>query len=666
MADVKVSGLSEPTGGPVSADKLYIVDVSDTADGADGSSRTTTLGEAVSAASGITSVTAYGATGDGSTDDTTAIQDAIDAVAAAGGGTVFLPAGTYIVTGLTIPVDAPVILRGAGPDSTFIKLANSADANVIETASIDTWTGTDDMPLPSAGGAVYGFQIRDLTIDGNRDNNYSGGVADETEGVGLRIYGKSYIVDGVKIIQCAGIGLWSEYDAPSTAYSEPLDANFGGIFNTTIIETNYEGLVFKGPADIKIDNVLVGKCHDPAATTSAALGSSLAFAGQSIDGVVIANDTGTVEIGFLHTYGCREGYAFRASGASGTMRLRADNLTAEGGIGCARFDGAIYGNVRMNTRNNEFGSTGRPDVTVAVDSNNGLVFEYIEVRRSSGNQAVDCVNVASGNADFEFVRIHGGGQPGHGMVFESGVARVNVGSIRADLLRGTHDDTNDSRALWTKSGCDQIVIGQVIADRCDVGWRNDSTGRVRVGSGVLRVREGALSNVAALDMNASLDARWPTAESTLLIDEDAGLSSWPRNSVSFANDTSGSPTLKVAPQDVQSLTDIADAGDDTATVELTDGDGIYLFTILVTAIDESSNEYLILRTIRGRLDSGTLTLETAVDIDADDSSDVAVTYADNSGDLDVKVDNDTGGTEAINATVATGWMFVPVPTAPTP
>jgi hypothetical protein len=62
----------------------------------------------------------YGAKGDGVTDDAPAIQAAINAVFAAGGGTVFLPRGTYaIATGLVMK--PYVTIRGEGQYVTIIK-----------------------------------------------------------------------------------------------------------------------------------------------------------------------------------------------------------------------------------------------------------------------------------------------------------------------------------------------------------------------------------------------------------------------------------------------------------------------------------------------------------------------------------------------------------------
>ena len=52
--------------------------------------------ESAAAAPGIFDIRSYGATGDGKTLDTDAINRAIDATVAAGGGLVFFPAGSYL------------------------------------------------------------------------------------------------------------------------------------------------------------------------------------------------------------------------------------------------------------------------------------------------------------------------------------------------------------------------------------------------------------------------------------------------------------------------------------------------------------------------------------------------------------------------------------------
>ena len=61
------------------------------------------------------SVTDFGATGDGSTDDTAEIQAAIDAVRAAGGGALLFPAGTYKISATLTTCDSVYLIgEGAG------------------------------------------------------------------------------------------------------------------------------------------------------------------------------------------------------------------------------------------------------------------------------------------------------------------------------------------------------------------------------------------------------------------------------------------------------------------------------------------------------------------------------------------------------------------------
>jgi hypothetical protein len=99
----------------------------------------------------------FGAMGDNSTDDSSAIQAALDA-AATTGGTVYVPAGTYII-GTTLTIKDNVTLEGTGVGST-LKSKNSLNANLIQTS------------LTAAN--TFFVRIRQLRLDGNKANNTSG------------------------------------------------------------------------------------------------------------------------------------------------------------------------------------------------------------------------------------------------------------------------------------------------------------------------------------------------------------------------------------------------------------------------------------------------------------------------------------------------------------
>jgi polygalacturonase len=79
----------------------------------------------------------FGAVGDGSTDDTSAIQAAIDAANTAGGGTVILPAKTFkIASASTLSLKPNVRIVGQGPRSVLFKSV-SVTAPTITISNID-------------------------------------------------------------------------------------------------------------------------------------------------------------------------------------------------------------------------------------------------------------------------------------------------------------------------------------------------------------------------------------------------------------------------------------------------------------------------------------------------------------------------------------------------
>lgn len=144
----------------------------------------------------------YGAKGDGTTDDTAAIQAALNAAYTAGGATVFVPTGTFMIDpNPGLQIKSATTLRGAGA-GTIIKLVNNCthDDNMVKSES---WSNVT---------------VEDLVIDGNRSNQagsydhtqygiYFGGVArgliqnvrvQSTTGVGIHVYNSH----DVSVVSC--------------------------------------------------------------------------------------------------------------------------------------------------------------------------------------------------------------------------------------------------------------------------------------------------------------------------------------------------------------------------------------------------------------------------------------------------------------------------------
>lgn len=146
--------------------------------------------------------TKYGATPGDATDDTAAINSAIAAMSAAGGGTVTLPAGTFIVSGDptnkslgAIRLQSNVTLVGAGMGQTILKVADGVSYEI---------TGVVRSPYNQI---TTNYGLKNLTIDGNRANT-TGHIIGFYTGVapGSTLQDSDVMVDSVEIENASGYG----------------------------------------------------------------------------------------------------------------------------------------------------------------------------------------------------------------------------------------------------------------------------------------------------------------------------------------------------------------------------------------------------------------------------------------------------------------------------
>jgi len=184
-------------------------------------------------------VKSFGAAGDGETDDTAAIQAAIDAVPEAG-GSVYFPAGTYLSDGLT--VRSGVCLVGDGQFATVIE-HTAADAHGIYGEDIVGFvlqglrlTGPadglsagsyDGLLLAKTGStATQNVVVRDVMIDHFSRNGVN--LADPITSVFDNVRsqnngGWGFVVDtgtSLSFVSCYANGCWTGgFSFTSTSYS---------------------------------------------------------------------------------------------------------------------------------------------------------------------------------------------------------------------------------------------------------------------------------------------------------------------------------------------------------------------------------------------------------------------------------------------------------------
>ena len=130
----------------------------------------------------------FGALGDNSTDDTSAIQDTLDAVGAAGGGTVYVPYGVYIISATLVIYSNTTLLV---EKSATIKLK----AGSVATMLMDYSHYSGDLTVPSIMENIH-------IIGGKWDRQNNTGTANDTHFI--IIGGSKVSVSGVEFTSTNG------------------------------------------------------------------------------------------------------------------------------------------------------------------------------------------------------------------------------------------------------------------------------------------------------------------------------------------------------------------------------------------------------------------------------------------------------------------------------
>lgn len=216
------------------------------------------------------SVKDFGAVGDGVTNDTAAIQAAVNAVAAAGGGDVYFPAGTYLVT--SVNVRHGIAIVGSG-NAVIKRPANTPNWTRTFTTQNTLWSQSyDSSPLT----------FKNIIIDGNRDNQgaYTGYqleqahllflTGDNTVAGRLRV-----IIDGCTFYNCVADAV-SQYVNVDLTISNSFFSNCfrgglvvtGGYTKTRANNLTFRGVTNARSIDYEIDGPGFGGVYYTHATLS--------------------------------------------------------------------------------------------------------------------------------------------------------------------------------------------------------------------------------------------------------------------------------------------------------------------------------------------------------------------------------------------------------------
>jgi polygalacturonase len=180
----------------------------------------------------------YGAKGDGTSDDTTAINNTINATYNKGGGTVYIPDGTYMVNAVksvTLKNNVNLVLSG-GATLKALPAYSSQHYKIVNVNQVSNVSVT--------GGKIVGDRHTHLDTGGEW-------------GMGINITGSNYIrVSNISISDCWGDGIYigGVYVGSSTTATTPYFSKGVTIENFVLDHNRRNGISVISAKDLIIRN----------------------------------------------------------------------------------------------------------------------------------------------------------------------------------------------------------------------------------------------------------------------------------------------------------------------------------------------------------------------------------------------------------------------------